>query len=132
MKNFPALAPLEFAAIDIHGELVTTPRMNKYVLVISDRFIKHDRTVLLRAITAGAVARVFVTHWATGYGPLRQLLSGNEEQFTSEILQHTCMIQRIYNVFAMTYHLQTSGQAERYNATINGSLQYYVKQHLSG
>lgn len=69
MKVFPALAPLTFVAIDILGELVTTSRENKYLLVISDRFSKLIRTVPLRTITAEAVPKAFDTHRATVYGP---------------------------------------------------------------
>ena len=41
-KLFPALAPLEYVAIDILGPLVSTtkPRNNKFLLVIVDRFSK--------------------------------------------------------------------------------------------
>lgn len=62
MEVFPALALLQFVAINILGELVTTPRKNEYLLVISDRFSKLVRAVPLRATTADAVAKAFVTH----------------------------------------------------------------------
>lgn len=40
LKSFPALAPLEFVAINILGELFTAPGKNKCLLVITDRFSK--------------------------------------------------------------------------------------------
>ena len=52
LKLFPARAPHEFVAIDILGELIKTPRVNCYMLGISDRFSKLVRTVPLKKITA--------------------------------------------------------------------------------
>ena len=60
---FPATAPLEFVCIDILGDLVRTPRGNRYILVIVGRFTKSVRTMLLKSITLSEVARPFVTHW---------------------------------------------------------------------
>lgn len=60
IKAFPALAPMEFVAINILGALVTTPRKNRYQRPISDRFSKIVRTVLLRVITAEAVSKAFL------------------------------------------------------------------------
>lgn len=40
LKLFPAAAPLEDVAMDLLGELMTTPMSNKYILVITDRFTK--------------------------------------------------------------------------------------------
>ena len=52
MKTFPPSGPLEYIAIDILGELPRTPRGNRYLLVITDRYSKLTSTVLLRRITA--------------------------------------------------------------------------------
>ena len=41
--------PLESVAIDIFGELLTTGRGNKYLLVISDRFSELTKTVAMKS-----------------------------------------------------------------------------------
>ncbi|CDF40870.1 unnamed protein product [Chondrus crispus] len=61
MKLFTPKAPLEFVPIDIFGELITTKRGNRYILVISDRYSKPARTVPLKKISAAHIAQAFVT-----------------------------------------------------------------------
>lgn len=68
LKLFPARAPLEFVVIDILGELVKTPRGNRYLLVMTDRYTKLTKVVPLKQITAPLVAQEFVTHWVYNYG----------------------------------------------------------------
>ena len=46
----------EFVAIDILGELITTKRRNRYILVISDRYSKLVRTMPLKKISAAHIA----------------------------------------------------------------------------
>ena len=63
MKLFTPKAPLEFVAIDILGELITTKRGHRYILVISDRYSKLIRTIPLKKITAAHIAQAFVHNW---------------------------------------------------------------------
>ena len=129
MTLFPAHAPLEFVAIDILGELITSRRGYRYLLVITDRFSKLTRTVPLKRITAATVATAFVHHWVFTYGPPIKLLSDNGSQFTSKFFQNVCRILGVNNVFTTTYHPQTNGQAERFNRTILAALRHYVADH---
>jgi hypothetical protein len=71
IKLFPARDPLEFVAMDILGPLPKTEHGNRFLLVISDRFSKLNRTVPLRAITALGVAKAFCDAWVFYYGPPR-------------------------------------------------------------
>ncbi len=48
---FPAQSPLEFVAIDILGELIRTPRGNRFIIVISSGFSKLVRVVPMKTIT---------------------------------------------------------------------------------
>ena len=50
MKLFTPIALLEFVAIDILGEVITTKRGNWYILVISNRHSKLVRTVPSRKL----------------------------------------------------------------------------------
>ncbi|CDF38075.1 unnamed protein product [Chondrus crispus] len=104
MKLFTPKAPLEFVAIDILGELITTKRGNRYILVISDRYSKLVRTVPLKKISAAHIAQAFVHHWVFVYGPPFKLLSDNGTQFTARFFQNVCRILGIRNVFTTTYH----------------------------
>ena len=129
MKLFPASGPLEFVAIDILGELIRTPRRNRYLLVISDRYSKLVRTVPLKKISAIEVAKAFVHHWVFVYGPPALLLSDNGSQFTSKLFKEICNLLGTANVFNTTYHPQCNGQVERFNRTILASLRHYVGEH---
>ena len=129
MKLFTSKAPLEFVAIDILGEQITTKRGNSYILVISDRYSKLVRTVSLKKITAAHIAKAFVRHWVLVYGPRVTLLSENGTQFTARFFQNICRILRIRNVFTTTYHPQANGQLERFNRTLTSALRKYVGEH---
>ena len=114
--------------IDIVGELLRSPRRNKYLLVIVDRFTKLVRTVPLKRITASEVARAFVNHWVFGYGPPAELIADNGKQFTSEFFLDVCRILNVHNAFTTTYHPQTNGQVERFNRTIMSAVRSYVNE----
>ena len=92
LKLFPAKAPLESTSIDILGELVRTPRNNRYLLVITDRFSKLVRTVPLKRITAAIVARAFTKHWVLVYGLPSTVLADNGKQFVSRFFVDVCRI----------------------------------------
>ena len=129
MRLFPSSAPLEFLAIDLLGELIRTPRGNRFLLVITDRFSKLVRTVPLSSISAESVAKAFVTHWVLIYGPPIWLLSDNGKQFTARFFQNVCRILGVENLFTTTYHPQTNGQVERFNRTIISGLRNYIADH---
>ena len=74
LQLFPATEPLASVSIDILGEFITTPRRNKYLLVISDRFTKLTKTVPLKKISAAEVAKSFVDNWVFNYGPPQELI----------------------------------------------------------
>ena len=126
---FPANAPLESVCIDLLGELTRTPRGNKYLLVIVDRFTKLVRTVPLKGISASEVARAFVTHWVFSYGPPADLIADNGRQFTSRFFLDVCRILNVHNAFTTTYYPQTNGQVERFNRTILSALRTYIGDH---
>lgn len=69
MHLLQALAPLEFVASNILGELIKTPRGNRILPVIADRFSKLTRTVPIKTITAASVSHSFVTNWMITYDP---------------------------------------------------------------
>jgi hypothetical protein len=84
MQLFTANELLVFVAIDILGSLPKMAHGNRFLLVISDRFSKLTRTILMRTTTALAVAKEFCTHCVFFYGPPRILLSDNCTQFTAK------------------------------------------------
>lgn len=129
MKKFPALAPLEDIAMDIMGEFVKTPRGNKWLRVIVDRFSKLVRTVPMSSITAYDVARAFTTHWVYTYGPPVSVLTDNKPQFTARFILEMYRILGVKELFTTAYRPQTNGQTERMNQTICSALRKFVSEH---
>ena len=129
LKLFPALSPLESVSLDLLGELIRTPRGNRFLLVITDRFSKLVRSIPLKRITAYEVAKAFVTHWIFIYGPPRDVLTDNGGQFASRFFQDVCRIVGMKLRFTTTYHPQTNGQVERFNRTILAAIRHYAADH---
>ena len=129
MKLFTHNAPLEFAAIEILGELISMRRRNRYILVISNRLSKLIRTVPLKEITAVHIAQAFVHHCLFVYGPPVKFLSDNGKQFTARFFQNVCRILGMRDVFTTTYHPQANGQVERFSLTPTSALRMCVGEH---
>jgi transposase InsO family protein len=128
LKLFPASGPLESVAMDILGPLPRKIHGNRYLLVISDRYSKVTKTVLLRTVTALSNARAFCDHWAYVYGPPIYLLTDNGPQFTAKFFQAVCSELGIQKIFTTAYHPQTNEHVERYNRTILALLWGYVSK----
>ena len=131
LKLFPATKPLASLCIDILGPLTKSKKGNVFLLVITDRFKKLTRVVLLRKITAYNVAVALVENWIFTYGPPEAVISDNGKQFAAKCFQAVCGLLGISNVFTSTYHPQTNGRVERYNRTILAMLRNYVNEHQS-
>lgn len=69
MRLFPATALLVFVAIDILGQLITTKRGIRFLLVITNRLSELVKTVPLKNTTAGAIAKAFVDNRVLVCGP---------------------------------------------------------------
>jgi Integrase core domain len=115
--------------MDILGPLPRTKHVNRFLLVIADRFSKVTKTVPLRTLTALSVARVFCDHLAYVYGPPVSLLTDNGLQYTAKIFQAVCAELGIHKVFTTAFHPQTNSQVEPYNLNILASLRGYVATH---
>lgn len=115
--------------IYILSEFIRTQRKNEYLLVITDRYTKLTKTVLMNAVTAAEVVKDFITTWLFNYGPPEELIADNGDFFTSKFFQYVCKIMKIENNFNTNYRPQTNGNVERYNHTILAALRTYVADH---
>ena len=129
LKLFPARAPLEQVAIDLLGELIQTPRGNRFLLVITDRYTKLTKVVPLKRITSETVSQAFVQHWVLNYGSPSYVLSDNGPQFTGRFFRETCRLLGTNNMYTTTYHPRANGQVERYNSTVFRALRHYITDH---
>ena len=129
LKLFPASGPLEFVAMDILGPLPKSHRGNRFILVITDRFTKLVRTVVLRDTKSATLAAAFLEHWVYAYGAPIYLLTDNAQNLIARFFESVCTLLGIKHFLTAAYHPQTNGQAERFNKTLIRSLRNYVTEH---
>lgn len=129
LKLFPAASPQEDVAMDLLGELITTPRGKKNILVMTDRFTKLVRVVELSTTRGIDIARAFVRDWVFVYGPPNTILTDNGPQFTARFLLETHRLLGIEELFPTAYHPETNGQTERYNRTLLSALRKFCSDH---
>jgi transposase InsO family protein len=115
---FPPIRPLEFVAIDVLGPLPTTPRGNRFVLCITDRFSKMSIAVRLREQTASVVAQTLVDRMIDVFGILVTLLFDNGSAFAIKFFVVLTHVIGVKQVFTSAYRPTTNGQVKRWNATL--------------
>lgn len=118
MKLFYATGPLEFVEIDILGEKFAIKSENRFLLVITDRFTNHTRTMPLKRITATAVAHAFLHHFVFVYGTAKMVISDNGSQFTVRFFTELCLIIGTKKKYTKTYHPQCNGKVDMFSRTI--------------
>ena len=84
LKLFPATVSLQHIAFDILGPLVKSNSSCKCLLVITDRYSKLTRAVLMGKTSAYTVAKAFCDDWIFVYGTPRTVISDNGKQFNSK------------------------------------------------
>jgi transposase InsO family protein len=125
---FHPIRTLEFVAIDVLGPLWTTPRGNRFVLRITDRFSKMYIAVPLWELTASVVAQTLVDRWIAVFGIPVTLLSDNGSAFARKffgVLTHVLGVKKVFHlsvccgpVGRSARRPTTNGQVERWNATL--------------
>lgn len=82
LELFPARGPLAFAGMDLLGPIPRTKSGNKMVSVITDRFAKLTRVIMLQQTTDPFVAKSFFHDWGMPYGIAGSILTYKGPQFT--------------------------------------------------
>ena len=121
--------PMERVAMDILGELPTTEKGNKYILVISDYFTKWTEAIAMPNIEAKTVAEIFVKEVVTRLGVPTSLYSDQGAQFESKLFTEMCKLLHIKKTHTSPYHPQSDGMVERFNKTLATMLSSYVNEY---
>jgi len=87
------------------------------------------RAFPLRDATALTVSSAFIDTWAAAYGIPDSVLTDNGPQFASAYYQGILGLLGVASNYTSPYHLQTNGQVERYNRTLERQLRCYTAQH---
>jgi len=76
-------------------------------------------------IDATGVAKVYTTYVFPHYGLPKKVISDRDPRFASNFSRELCDLLRIKQNISSTYHLQTDGQSERTNQSLEQYLQLY-------
>ena len=112
-------------ALDIIGgmdSLPLTPRGNRYILTLIDCFTRFAVAVPLVDQSAEELIASVIGHYITVYGTPRRILTDQERNFESDKFAKVCSLFRINKICTSAYHLQSNGICERFNQTLNHSL----------
>lgn len=116
-------------AIDILRPLLKTKSGNQFIEVLTDRYSKLTKVVPAALITAISLATIFVNHCLSNFCFTMTVLTDKSTKYMSKFFQPVCAMLLIALLTTKEYHPRTSGQVERYNATIVFQLRHYVLQH---
>jgi hypothetical protein len=128
LQNSLVGAPLERVAVDIFGPLPRSRLGNRYILVVTDYFIKWAEAYPLRNQEAETVARVLVEQFICRFGVPLSLHSDQGSNFESNVFQSVCKLLGIHKTRTTAYHPQSDGLVESLNRTIQNMLSIYVRE----
>lgn len=74
--------------MDLLGDLITTPRGNKHILLMMDRCTKFVRVAAMSTIKPIDVAKVFTSDFVFTYGASDSILPGNGPQNADRRINH--------------------------------------------
>ena len=106
--------PNERVQIDIVGHLVESYRMNKYLIVMTNCFIKWANAYPVRRATAIEVANA-LQDWVSQFGVMKIIHSDQGTQFEATVVQQLCLKLGIVKTRTTSYHPKGDGQVERLN-----------------
>ena len=129
MKLVHASYPMERIAVDILGELPTTDKGNKYILVVADYFTKWTESFAMPNMEAQTVARIIVEELVTRFGVPAAIHSDQGPQFESVLFKEMCQLLGIHKTHTTPYHPQSDGMVERFNRTLTAMLSGFVNEH---
>ena len=75
--------------MDFVGPLPTTPRRNKYLLVITDYLTRWPEAFAVKDCTAATAARIFVDQIFSRYGAPREIVTDQGTNFTGKVFTET-------------------------------------------
>jgi hypothetical protein len=113
----------QLLAMDFHGPIIpTSQRQNKYIISATDILSKFVVTKAVKDCTAQTAARFIKEDIISKFGTPRCILTDNGTHFTASVMEELLKHVGITHLYSTPYHLQTNGQIERYNATMDAKI----------
>jgi transposase InsO family protein len=113
----PPDGPFQIIGIDFCGPLKTTPRGNKYVLVITDYFTRYITAVPLPTCTAEKTAETLFNEFFCKFGVPEVIVSDQGTHFQNQLMTHMQHLIGYNHIYSTPYHPQSNGIVERFNST---------------
>jgi transposase InsO family protein len=113
----PPDGPFQIIGIDFCGPLKTTPRGNKYVLVITDYFTRYITAVPLPTCTAEKTAETLFNEFFCKFGVPEVIVSDQGTHFQNQLMTHIQHLIGYNHIYSTPYHPQSNGIVERFNST---------------
>lgn len=113
----PPEGPFQIIGIDYCGPFARTPRENQYVLVITDHFTRYVTAIALPSCTAEMTARTIFNEYFCKFGIPSVILSDQGTHFQNQLMANIQILIGYTHIYSTTYHPQTNGIVERFNAT---------------
>ncbi|GFW25907.1 hypothetical protein TNCV_2977411 [Trichonephila clavipes] len=116
----------ETLAIDLFGPLPESKDGKRWILIIEDCTTKWIELFALPNATAKECAITLIEEVLLRYGIPRHLISDNETQFVSAVMQQICYLLNIHQSLIPVYHLQAN-PVERKNRNLKPRLEILVQ-----
>ena len=114
--------PLLRVGVDLQGPFPTTPRGNKYILVVEDYCSRWLELFALPDKAAMTVAKKMHEEIFTRYGACERLHSDQGSEFVNRVMKDLCDYWGIVRTTTSPYYPQSNGLVERMNKNIKNIL----------
>ena len=114
--------PWQKVAIDLVGPMPTTPRGNRWILVLMDHFTRWLDALAIPDATAPVVASALDEKVFCYLGLPEQIHTDQGAQFESSLMEELCQLWRVERTRTTPYHPQANGMVERNNRLLGDSL----------
>ena len=120
------VAPWQAIALDFVRPLVTTPRGNTVILVITDKLSKFVVNIPLPNQLASTTAEALVNQVFCVHSFPVSIHTDQGRNFESGLFQSLCEMSGIDKTRTSAYHPQANGTTKRYNGTMATMLSKYT------
>lgn len=122
----PPQSVFQVLHMDFWGPVRTpTSRGNRYVIILTDNLSKYVIAKALPDCSAQSAAQFLIDHFILVHGAPERIITDNGKHFNNHLLHTISKSMHIPHNFSATYHPQTNGQVERFNATFATQLAKY-------
>jgi hypothetical protein len=117
---------------DFIVKLPKTSRGNDSICVFVDKLTKLVHFVACKEkVSAKEFAELYVDHVFRLHGLSREFITDRNSRFVSAFWQEVTVLLGTRTVMSSSFHLQTDGQTERVNQTLETYLQHFVSKGLN-